>query len=104
MHARDIVRRWQGFALVELGLSKAEFLKLTPAEWDSILHAWGRSQERHDRRTARVCMVLANSWRGTDDKLLTEDDFLPKTQEQLEEAEIDRAEEMIMLLKSKYNG
>lgn len=79
------------FAFVEFGLSEEQFLRQTPREWQRRVHAWRQKQDREDRRTARVCMVLA--WCHGDHDAI-EDNFMPKPVREEEQS----PEEMLAVL------
>jgi hypothetical protein len=50
----------RAFARVELGITAAEWMDLTPVEWDAIYSAWKNKREREMRRDASMKEHLAN--------------------------------------------
>lgn len=74
MTVRDYVAKGAAFARVELGMRREEYLAHTPREWSEIEDAWRDHEHREDRRTARLCMVLA--WCHGNPEA-TEADFIP---------------------------
>jgi hypothetical protein len=65
------------FALVELGWTEDQFLRLTPERWQQILDAWLNRERRSDRRTARICATIANCFGNN----TSEEDFMPQQQD-----------------------
>ena len=94
MSPREHLQPYIAFAAVELGWDEKRFMSQTPLEWYAIMEAWMDRERRVDRRFARVCMVIANVYGNN----LTEDDFMPKTQEEIEQGQ--DFDEMIMALSS----
>jgi len=67
------------------------------SEWQAFwaVEPWG--DERADIRSAMICCVTANAWRGKDDPPATLKDFLPKfgaEDESPEEIEPDTADDL----------
>jgi hypothetical protein len=64
------------------GLSCAEFMRLTPREWNAIerdyYEEWALENEVHDRRIARVLVTLYRTSSKFKKFNKTEDDFMPK--------------------------
>ncbi len=72
---RDNLKAEIAFARVNLGMSREEFMRQTPEEWEEAVKAWQAKEERENRRFARICMVLAWSAGNTE---ATEMDFVPQ--------------------------
>lgn len=74
----DVTRYW-AFARQKIGLSDAEFWRLTPREFKALADGWDEDQSAEDRRAATVCMVIANCNRDPAKKPdpFTVDDFMP---------------------------
>lgn len=83
------------FAFVEFGLSEEEFLRQTPREWQRRMRAWQQKEDRANRRTARICTVLA--WCHGNSEA-TEDDFMPHSVD--EEEEEQSFDEMVIILQA----
>ena len=102
---REYADQASAFALVEFGLRRAEFLALTPQEWKPIEAAWERRRDREDRRTARICLLIA---RAHGDDASTEEAFMPKPVDAEQETEPDPDDLMAAFLgatsKMKHNG
>ena len=74
--ALDDIEKWEIWAFVELGIKSDEFYALAPGKFYRYVDQWKEKQSRLDRRTAKVCMVIA-SCAGNKVK---EDDFMPITE------------------------
>lgn len=72
---REQLRSEIAFARANLGMSREEFMRQTPLEWNDAFEAWRAREGREDRRIARVCMVLA--W-CHGDAAATEEQFVPR--------------------------
>ncbi len=96
---RQQVESDAAFAFVEFGLSEEEFFRQTPRQWRRRFDAWKDKQAREDRRTARLCMVMAWCNGNTD---ATENDFIPKVDE--EEQTPDEMGALIASVATKPNG
>ena len=75
----DVFRYWS-FARQKLGLSDAEFWRLTPRELRAMADGWQDDRTDEDRRAATVCMVIVNCHRDTERKpdAFTVEDFMPR--------------------------
>jgi len=62
----------------DLGLGEEEFWALTIKEFNALIERYNNNQEWLNHRTALICTVLANMWRGKNTKTFTPDDFMPK--------------------------
>ncbi len=83
MSPLGIIRNSWPWARVNLGLTKAEFGALTPAEWDAMLEVWMERErarvERENRLVARLCLAVNLTIpRSPGSQVPTEDDFMPK--------------------------
>ena len=73
------LKNWP-FARVNLGMSKGEFLSLTPVEWAEIANEWDAREERENRRTARVMMAMCG---GSEDDYMPRPPLTPEQQDEL---------------------
>jgi hypothetical protein len=75
----EAVAHYWSFARARLGITSAEFWTLTPRELQWLIDAWDDGQRAEDRRTATICMVLANCNRSAEHKPtpFTVADFMP---------------------------
>ena len=67
------------FARVELGISAAEWLDLTPLEWTALNEAWKQKQKREMQQAAAMKAHLANLLSSREDgRPWTVGDFMPQ--------------------------
>jgi hypothetical protein len=57
----EVLLDWQAWAIVELGLSKADFRRLTPAELNRCFDFWRLREKRWDARIGKICYTSAVS-------------------------------------------
>lgn len=78
MNASALQDQWP-FCRVELGLSRAEFDRLTPRTFMEMVELWKKREERLDRRTARICLAISLTIpRKEGTPLPNEDTFMPR--------------------------
>lgn len=83
MTSFDLQGQWP-FCRIELGLSRAEFDRLTPREFVEMIDLWKQREERLDRRTARLCLAISLTIPRRDGaELPTEETFMPKPKEEI---------------------
>lgn len=75
---KNEVGEW-AWARVELGLTAAEYLDLTPREFDALVGAWRRKETRKLTQAADLKAFLANIYcKKEDGTPFTAADFLPQ--------------------------
>lgn len=62
----------------DLNLGEEEFWGLTLREFNALILRHKNNQDWLNYRSALICTVLANVWRGKNTKAFTPDDFMPK--------------------------
>ena len=67
-------------AVVEIGLTRAEFWDLTPRQFQAFMDRHVDREIRHDRRIALLAVMYRNAHRGDGEQVFTLDDFAPLRQ------------------------
>lgn len=79
----------------QIGINTSEFWKMTLKEFYLFLEGYREKikieNEMQDRRTARICMVMANLQRDSKKrrKPYSEDDFIPKPKKKMTVEQIE---------------